>query len=122
MPSCPSIVTRLAPRLIVLFALLALCGCGRLGNRADLVCLNGPESELLDPPLITAQATSRIAYAVFEGLTAFNAKASRSRSRPELGDYARRTALHLSSAPQCALEQRRARSPQKTSSTRGGAR
>ena len=53
---------------------LALCGCGRLGDRADLVCLNGPEIELLDPPLITAQATSRVAYAVFEGLTAFDQK------------------------------------------------
>jgi oligopeptide transport system substrate-binding protein len=62
------------PRLLILLAALALCGCGRLGDRADLVCLNGPESELLDPALITAQATSRIAYAVFEGLTAFDVK------------------------------------------------
>ncbi|MDR3402530.1 MAG: peptide ABC transporter substrate-binding protein [Chthoniobacter sp.] len=74
MPSCQTIVTRLAPCLILLFASLALCGCGRLGDRADLVCLNGAESELLDPALITAQATSRIAYAVFEGLTAFNVR------------------------------------------------
>ena len=74
MPSFRSAVTRPVPRLIVLLATLALCGCGRLGDRAYLVCLNGPESEALDPPLITAQATSRIAYAVFEGLTAFNAK------------------------------------------------
>ena len=74
MPNFQLLVTSPVPRLIVLLATLALCGCGRLGDRADLVCLNGPESELLDPPLITAQATSRIAYAVFEGLTAFNVK------------------------------------------------
>ena len=74
MPSSRFTVTIPMPRLIVLLAALALCGCGRLGDRADLVCLNGPESELLDPALITAQATSRIAYAVFEGLTAFDAK------------------------------------------------
>ncbi|WP_207910697.1 peptide ABC transporter substrate-binding protein [Chthoniobacter flavus] len=62
------------PRLIAVFAALALCACGRLGNRADLVCLNGAESEVLDPPLMTAQATSRVAYALFEGLTAFGVK------------------------------------------------
>jgi len=55
------------PALVV-----ALAGCGRLPDRADLVFINGAESEALDPPLITAQATSRIGYAVFEGLTAFD--------------------------------------------------
>lgn len=74
MPSSRPAVTSPVPRIIVLFVALALCGCGRLGDRADLVCLNGPESELLDPPLITAQATSRIAYSLFEGLTAFSSK------------------------------------------------
>ena len=76
-PSMPSFrlpVIRPALRLILLLSSLALCGCGRLGDRAELVLLNGPESELLDPPLVTAQATSRIAYAVFEGLTAFDVK------------------------------------------------
>jgi oligopeptide transport system substrate-binding protein len=67
-------VTCPVPRLIVVFITLALCGCGRLGDRADLVCLNGSECEVLDPPLVTAQATSRVVYAVFEGLTAFNSK------------------------------------------------
>jgi oligopeptide transport system substrate-binding protein len=67
-------VTSPALRLSVILFALVLCGCGRLGNRADLVCLNGPESELLDPALMTAQATSRVAYAVFEGLTAFDVK------------------------------------------------
>jgi len=74
MPSFPPSVISPLSRLIAVFAALALCGCGRLGDRADLVCLNGPESEVLDPPLITAQATSRVAYAVFEGLTAFSVK------------------------------------------------
>jgi len=74
MPSLPTTVIRIVPRLIFLVAIVALCGCGRLGDRADLVCLNGAESELLDPALITAQASSRVAYAVFEGLTAFNVK------------------------------------------------
>jgi oligopeptide transport system substrate-binding protein len=72
MPSSQSTVTRPALCISVFFFALALCGCGRLGDRADLVCLNGPECEILDPPLITAQATSRVAYAVFEGLTAYN--------------------------------------------------
>ena len=74
MPSFASTVISPVFRLSALFLALALCGCGRLGDRADLVCLNGPEIEILDPPLITAQATSRVAYAVFEGLTAFDVK------------------------------------------------
>ena len=74
MPSFPPAVTNPALCLSILLSAFALCGCGRLGNRADLVCLNGPECELLDPPLITAQATSRVAYAVFEGLTAYDVK------------------------------------------------
>ena len=44
-------------------------------DRADLVFINGAEPEVLDPPLITAQATGRVAYAVFEGLTIFDPKA-----------------------------------------------
>ncbi len=74
MPSCRFTVISPVPRLLILLAAAALCGCGRLGNRADLACLNGAECEILDPPLITAQNTSRVAYAVFEGLTAFDVK------------------------------------------------
>lgn len=44
-------------------------------DRADLVFINGAEPEVLDPALITAQASGRIAYAVFEGLTSYNEKA-----------------------------------------------
>jgi oligopeptide transport system substrate-binding protein len=50
---------------------LALAGCERGGGRADLVFINGSEPELLDPALITAQPSSRVAYALFEGLTVF---------------------------------------------------
>lgn len=44
-------------------------------DRADLVFINGAEPEVLDPALITAQASGRLAYALFEGLTSFDAKA-----------------------------------------------
>ncbi len=59
---------------LLALATLALCGCGRLPDRAELVFINGAEPELLDPPLITAQATSRVTYALFEGLTSFDGK------------------------------------------------
>lgn len=61
------------PALIVLAAAL-LAGCGRAPERAELVLINGAEPELFDPPLITAQATSRISYALFEGLTSYDSK------------------------------------------------
>lgn len=52
---------------------LLLSGCGRELQRADLVFLNGAEPESLDPALITGQPEGRIVYALFEGLTHFNA-------------------------------------------------
>jgi oligopeptide transport system substrate-binding protein len=62
-----------AIRLSLAVLILAFAAaCGRLPDRADLVFINGAEPEPLDPPLITAQATGRVAYAVFEGLTHFN--------------------------------------------------
>ena len=54
---------------------MALSGCGRGLDRAELVFINGAEPELLDPALITAQATSRVAYALFEGLVIFDQEA-----------------------------------------------
>ena len=54
---------------------IALSGCGRRLDRAELVFINGAEPELLDPALITAQATSRVAYALFEGLVIFDQEA-----------------------------------------------
>ena len=70
---------RLASRMLsvwALFILLALSSCNRALDRADLVFINGAEPELLDPALITAQATSRVAYALLEGLTIFGPDAS----------------------------------------------
>ena len=61
-------------RLLFLLAGLALASCGRLPDRAELVFINGAEPELLDPALVTAQATSRVTYALFEGLTSFDAR------------------------------------------------
>ncbi len=55
---------------------LFLGGCGLSGDRAELVFLNGSEPEVLDPALITAQPSSRIASALFEGLTVFGPDAS----------------------------------------------
>ncbi len=59
------------PTLILLAATL-LAACGRVPDRAELVFINGAEPEPLDPPLMTAQATSRLGYALFEGLTSYD--------------------------------------------------
>lgn len=50
-----------------------LAGCGQGFSRADLVFANGGEAETLDPALMTAQLDMRLAYALFEGLTTFDA-------------------------------------------------
>ena len=60
--------------LLAITLAAALFGCGRAPDRAELVFINGAEPEPFDPALITAQASSRLAYALFEGLTAYNAK------------------------------------------------
>ena len=59
--------------LVIVFLLLSACHSGL--KRADLVFLNGAEPETLDPALITGQPEGRIATALFEGLTAFDAAA-----------------------------------------------
>lgn len=59
---------------------LVFSGCGRALDRAELVFVNGAEPEILDPALITAQSTGRIAYALLEGLTSFD-----ERARPQPG-------------------------------------
>ena len=72
---CPhSLVLNLVKKyaLLPLVAAIVLASCGRVPDRADLVFINGAEPEALDPPLITAQATSRVGYAVFEGLTTYD--------------------------------------------------
>jgi len=65
---------------IVRFIFLAtLCLASNLlvaGQRADLVFLNGAEPETLDPHLIVGQPDMRLADALFEGLTTFDAAAN----------------------------------------------
>lgn len=69
--------TLLRARHIWLTALFFLTlGCSRLPQRAELVFINGAEPEVLDPALISAQPTSRIANAIFEGLTIFSETAT----------------------------------------------
>jgi oligopeptide transport system substrate-binding protein len=54
-----------------LLLLAFVTGCSRY-ERADLVIVNGPEPESLDPAIITGQADGRIALTIFEGLTRYN--------------------------------------------------
>jgi len=71
-PFCLSAdATRRLKAVVVILATVGLVSCGRPLDRADLVFINGAEPELLDPALITAQPTSRIASALFEGLATF---------------------------------------------------
>ncbi|HYR58730.1 MAG TPA: peptide ABC transporter substrate-binding protein, partial [Chthoniobacteraceae bacterium] len=58
--------------IFILAAAALLGGCGRGLDRADLVFLNGAEPESIDPAVITGQPDGRIAYALLEGLTAFD--------------------------------------------------
>ena len=53
---------------------LALLGCTGREPKADLVIINGPEPESLDPAIITGQADGRVASCLFEGLTRYEAK------------------------------------------------
>ena len=98
----PSRVTKTARRFAVFLSaalgIVALAGCGREGGRADLVFINGSEPELLDPALITAQPSSRIAYALFEGLTIFGPEAEVRpgvASRWDISEDGRQYTFHL---------------------------
>jgi oligopeptide transport system substrate-binding protein len=62
----------MAATLGICAMLVLLVGCDRAMDRADLVFMNGAEPEPLDPAVINAQASARVAYALFEGLTAFD--------------------------------------------------
>jgi len=46
-------------------------------RRADLIILNGPEIETLDPQVLTGQADGRVSGALFEGLSRFDAVTGR---------------------------------------------
>lgn len=65
---------RFAPSIALIIAIATLSGCSRLEDQADLVIINGPEPESLDPALITGQAAGRVVVSLFEGLTRFNAE------------------------------------------------
>ncbi len=53
--------------------LLPALGCRPAAPRADLTIANGAEPESLDPAMLTGQPDGRVAFAMFEGLTRFNA-------------------------------------------------
>jgi oligopeptide transport system substrate-binding protein len=53
--------------------LFGFAGCSQL-SPADLVIINGPEPESLDPAIITGQADGRVVVSMFEGLTRYNAE------------------------------------------------
>jgi oligopeptide transport system substrate-binding protein len=57
---------------VLLLILLGTVGCDPVGNRADLVILNGAEPESIDPAIVTGQLETRICYALFEGLLHFD--------------------------------------------------
>ena len=63
--------------IVRFLSIACLCIAGNLSAapRADLVFLNGAEPETIDPALITGQPEGRLANALFEGLTAFDAAA-----------------------------------------------
>ena len=58
----------------VALALLVLlnAGCSRSDPPADLVIINGPEPESLDPAIQTGQADGRVVGSLFEGLTRYD--------------------------------------------------
>lgn len=66
---------RLVVSSLVFALIVAAAGCGRPPDRADLVFINGAEIESLDPAMSTAQATGRVLYTLYEGLTAFDSAA-----------------------------------------------
>ena len=68
----PALVFRL---ISAVAAIALLAGCSRALDRADLVFLNGAEPESIDPAVITGQPDGRIAYALMEGLVAFDSAA-----------------------------------------------
>ncbi|MBI3416418.1 MAG: peptide ABC transporter substrate-binding protein [Verrucomicrobia bacterium] len=64
--------TRLFPRWLFVLVLAFSVGCGIRERPADLVIINGPEPESLDPAIQTGQADGRVVGSLFEGLTRYN--------------------------------------------------
>jgi len=87
----------LRPRIALLLCLF-LPACHPSERRADLVFLNGTEPESLDPAIFTGQPEGRLAAALFEGLTAHNARAEPVpgvAERWEISDDGKRYTFHL---------------------------
>ena len=82
----------------LLSGFLAMTGC-RPMPRADLVVLNGPEIETLDPHVLTGQADGRVSGALFEGLTRFDPVSGRGipglAERWDVSPDGRRYTFHL---------------------------
>ncbi|MBI4658436.1 MAG: peptide ABC transporter substrate-binding protein [Verrucomicrobia bacterium] len=68
------LILKVALPVVIAVLLVASTGCGRLEQPVDLVIVNGPEPESLDPALVTAQADGRVVASMFEGLARFNAE------------------------------------------------
>src|SRR5271155_522351 len=56
-------------RMAWVVGLLALAGCTRSEPPADVVMINGPDPETLDPALATGIEDLRVNAGLFEGLT-----------------------------------------------------
>ena len=70
----PARVNQTARRLLSIFLVITMVsGCGRPPDRAEIVVINGGEPDTIDPAKIRGQPEGRIAYALFEGLTRYNA-------------------------------------------------
>ncbi len=67
-----SVMLRSARLVCMAILALAAASCGRQGERAELVFVNGAEPETLDPAIITGQPEGRIVNALFEGLCAYD--------------------------------------------------
>ena len=66
--------TRIQQASYAILCCILLNSCAPTERKADLVFLNGTEPESLDPAIITGQPEGRVVLALFEGLTARDAK------------------------------------------------
>src|SRR5438105_2366173 len=64
--------TWLIPGWLIVSVLALSAGCALRDRPADLVIINGPEPESLDPAVQTGQADGRLTMAIFEGLTRYD--------------------------------------------------
>jgi oligopeptide transport system substrate-binding protein len=73
MLSCKKKARMFFRAFFVIMGCFLLFGCARSEPKADLIILNGPEPESLDPAIITGQADGRVVSCLFEGLTRYSA-------------------------------------------------